>query len=348
MSEEMDYRKSGVDIDAGEEAVERIKNLAGSTTRPEVLKGLGGFGGLFAPDFKNLKEPVLVSGCDGVGTKLKVAFAAEKHDTVGIDCVAMCVNDLLVQGAEPLFFLDYLALGKLVPEQVQEIVTGIADGCRQAGCALIGGETAEMPGFYAPGEYDLAGFAVGVVDRAKIIDGSAISEGDAVVGLASEGLHSNGFSLARRVLLEEAQIKLTDFQPGLGKTMAEELLRPTRIYVQPVLKALAEFSVKGMANITGGGLPGNIPRIVPSGLQAEIKVGSWPEPKIFEMISDLGPVKREEMFRTFNMGIGYVIVLPEKEADSLITHFIKHDIDAYRIGQIKSGDELIKMNKLEE
>ncbi|MFO7951783.1 MAG: phosphoribosylformylglycinamidine cyclo-ligase, partial [Bacillota bacterium] len=252
----------------------------------------------------------------------------------------------LVQGAEPLFFLDYLALGKLVPRQVQEIVTGLAEGCRQAGCALLGGETAEMPGFYAPGEYDLAGFTVGVVDREKIIDGSAISEGDAVVGLASEGLHSNGFSLARRVLLEEAQIKLTDFQPGLGRSMAEEMLRPTRIYVQPVLKALSEFTVRGMANITGGGLPGNLERIIPSGLQAEVAVGSWPEPKIFAMIGDLGPVKREEMFRTFNMGIGYVMVVPEKEADSLITHFIKQNLDAYRIGRIKTGDELIKMINL--
>jgi len=346
VGEEMDYRKSGVDIDAGEEAVERIKNLARSTARPEVLRGLGGFGGVFAPDFKKIQEPVLVSGCDGVGTKLKIAFAAEKHDTVGVDCVAMCVNDILVQGAEPLFFLDYLSLGKMIPELVEEIVGGVAEGCRQAGCALLGGESAEMPGFYRAGEYDLAGFAVGMVDQRKIIDGSAVEEGDALVGLAAEGLHSNGFSLARRILLEEAQLKITDFQSGLGKTLAEELLKPTKIYVKPVLKALDKFTVKGMAHITGGGLPGNVPRILPTGLKAEIETGSWPEPKIFEMISEMGPVKREEMFRTFNMGIGYVMVVPEKEADDLITHFIKEKLDAYRIGKVVSGEGLCELRNL--
>jgi len=346
MSEEMDYRKAGVDIDAGEEAVERIKGLARSTFRPEVLQGLGGFSGLFAPNFKDLKEPVLVSGCDGVGTKLRLAFAAEKHDTVGIDCVAMCVNDVLVQGAEPLFFLDYIALGKLEPGQVQEIVAGIAEGCRQAGCALLGGETAEMPGFYPPGEYELAGFVVGMVDRSRIINSSGIADGDAVVGLASNGLHSNGYSLARRVLLEDAGLKLSDHQPGLGVTLAEEMLKPTRIYVRPVLGCLENFTVKGMAHITGGGLPGNLPRILPVGLRADIEVGTWPEHPIFGMIGELGPVKREEMFRAFNMGIGYTLVVPLEEADSLVEYFKQWDIEAYRIGGIVSGEGLVRLNNL--
>ncbi len=346
MSDEMDYRRAGVDIDAGEEAVERIKGLARSTFRPEVLQGLGGFSGLFAPNFKDIKEPVLVSGCDGVGTKLRVAFAAKKHDTVGIDCVAMCVNDVLVQGAEPLFFLDYMAMGKLVPGQVQEIVGGIAAGCRQAGCALLGGETAEMPGFYPPGEYELAGFVVGMVDRSKIINGSGIKAGDVVVGLASNGLHSNGYSLARKVLLEEAGLKLTDHQPGLGLSLAEEMLKPTWIYVQPVLGALEKFTVKGMAHITGGGLPGNLPRILPAGLRADIEVGSWPEHPIFAMISELGPVRREEMFRAFNMGIGYVLIVPESEADGLVKYFKDQDLCAYLIGQIKSGEGQVILNHL--
>ena len=346
MSEEMDYRKAGVDIEAGEAAVERIKGLARSTFRPEVMKDLGGFGGMFALDLKEVKDPVLVSGCDGVGTKLKVAFAVERHDTVGIDCVAMCVNDILVQGAEPLFFLDYLAVGKLVPEQVEEIVTGVAEGCRQAGCALLGGETAEMPGFYDPGEYDLAGFAVGIVSRSGIIDGSAISDGDVVIGLASNGLHSNGYSLARKVLLEEASLLLTDFQPGLGATLAEEMLKPTCIYVKPVLKALERFSVRGMAHITGGGLPGNLMRIMPPGLQFEIYPDTWLEPPVFDLISELGAVRRKEMFKTFNMGIGYCLVVPKDESDSLIAHFSDHQITAYKIGIVKPGSNQVFIKDL--
>ncbi len=346
MSEGMDYRKAGVDIEAGEAAVERIKGLARSTFRPEVMQDLGGFGGLFAPNLKGINEPVLVSGCDGVGTKLKIAFAAERHDTVGIDCVAMCVNDILVQGAEPLFFLDYLAVGKLHPEQVQEIVTGVAEGCRQAGCALLGGETAEMPGFYGPGEYDLAGFAVGIADRPKIIDGSAIREGHIVVGLASTGLHSNGYSLARKVLLEEANLLLSDFQPGLGATLAEEMLKPTYIYVKPVLKALETFSVKGMAHITGGGLPGNLPRILPPGLQVELDPDTWLVPPIFDLISELGSVRREEMFKTFNMGIGFCLVVPEEETARLIAHFSDYRITAYKIGFVESGRKQVFIKDL--
>ncbi len=337
MSKEMNYRRAGVNIEAGEDAVKKIKTLARSTFRPEVLQGLGGFGGLFAPDLKNLKEPVLVAGCDGVGTKLKIAFAAGKHDTVGIDCVAMCVNDILVQGAEPLFFLDYLAVGKLLPEQVAEVVSGVANGCRQSGCALLGGETAEMPGFYPPGEYDMAGFAVGLVDRETIVDGSAIRENDVVIGLASSGLHSNGYSLARKVLLEEAGLSLAETQPAFGVTLAEEMLRPTVIYVRPVLEALKNFTVRGMANITGGGLPGNIPRILPKGLHAELDPDKWPVPPIFELIEELGPVRREEMFRAFNMGIGYCLVVPAAESGKLIEHFTTRGLDAYEIGKIKSG-----------
>ena len=342
----MDYRKAGVDIDAADAAVERIKGLAKSTFRPEVLHGLGGFGGMFAPDLQKFKEPVLVSGTDGVGTKLKIAFAVERHDTVGIDCVAMCVNDILVQGAEPLFFLDYLAVGKLKPEQVEEIVTGVAEGCRDAGCALLGGETAEMPGFYSAGEYDLAGFAVGMVDRENIIDGSKIKKGDVVIGLASNGLHSNGFSLVRKVLLEEAGLLLTDFQPGLGMTLAEELLRPTSIYVKPVLKALKKFSVRGMAHITGGGLPGNLPRVLPSGLQAEIDPNAWMEPPVFDLISEIGEVRRSEMFKTFNMGIGYCLFVSPQESDEMLKHFSEQHLTAYKIGRVESGSSGIVIKDL--
>ncbi len=346
MSDEMNYRKAGVDIEAGEAAVERIKGLAKSTFRPGVLKGLGGFSGLFAPDLKNINEPVLVSGCDGVGTKLKVAFAAERHDTVGIDCVAMCVNDILVQGAEPLFFLDYLAVGKLKPEQVEEIVTGVAEGCREAGCALLGGETAELPGFYAAGEYDLAGFAVGLVNRPDLIDGSAIGAGNILVGLASNGLHSNGYSLARKVLLEDASLLLTDFQPGLGTTLAEEMLRPTTIYVKPVLRALKKFKVKGMANITGGGLPGNLQRVLPAELQVEVDPDAWLEPPIFDLISEFGSVRREEMFKTFNMGIGYCLFVPEEEADKTLEHFSEFRITAYKIGRMEKGSNRVVIKDL--
>lgn len=346
MNDEMDYRKAGVNIEAGEAAVERIKGLARSTFRSGVLHGLGGFGGLFAPDLKEIDEPVLVSGCDGVGTKLKVAFAVERHDTVGIDCVAMCVNDILVQGAEPLFFLDYLAVGKLKPEQVEEIVTGVAEGCREAGCALLGGETAEMPGFYSPGEYDLAGFAVGLVNRSDLIDGSAIRAGDIVIGLASSGLHSNGYSLARKVLLEGASLMLTDFQPGLGVTLAEEMLRPTRIYVKPVLEALKKFTIRGMANITGGGLPGNLPRVLPAKLQVEVDPDTWLEPPIFDLISEFGSVRREEMFKTFNMGIGYCLFVPGEEADRTLEHFSEYQITSYKIGSVEKGPNQVVIKDL--
>ncbi len=337
MGDGLDYRTAGVNIDAGEEAVERIKGLARSTFRPEVLQGLGGFGGLFAPKFSSMKEPVLVAGCDGVGTKLKIAFAVGKHDTVGIDCVAMCVNDILVQGAEPLFFLDYLAVGKLEPAQVESVLAGVAEGCRQAGCALLGGEMAEMPGFYPPGEYDIAGFAVGMVDKKSIIDGAAVRIDDAVIGLASTGIHSNGLSLARKVLLEEAGLVMTEFQSAFGVTVAEELLKPTKIYVKPVLGALKKFNIKGMAHITGGGMPGNLPRILPDGLAVEIDSSTWSVPSIFKVIQELGPVNIDEMFRVFNMGIGYVMIISEAESEDLITYLNNSGTKASRIGTVRKG-----------
>lgn len=337
MAREMDYRQAGVDIEAGEAAVERIKVLARSTFRPEVLQDLGGFGGLFALDTKGYRDPVLVAGCDGVGTKLKIAFAAGNHATIGEDCVAMCVNDILVQGAEPLFFLDYLAVGKLLPEQVEQVVTGVARGCRLAGCALLGGETAEMPGFYPPGEYDLAGFAVGVVERERIVDGSSITAGDALVGLASTGLHSNGYSLVRKILLEQAGMPLDEVPAGLGVPLAEELLRPTRIYVAAVLPLLRRFQIKGLAHITGGGLPGNLPRILPEGVQAEITEGTWEIPPVFNLIQDLGPVRREEMYRIFNMGIGYVLVVPPEQAGAVLAELSAAAVAAWRIGTVTTG-----------
>jgi phosphoribosylformylglycinamidine cyclo-ligase len=339
VEEYIDYRRAGVDIGAGEAAVERIKGLARSTYRKGVLQDLGGFGGLFALDLKKYRRPVLVAGCDGVGTKLKVAFAAGRHNTVGIDCVAMCVNDLLVQGAEPLFFLDYLAVGKLFPEQVEEIVAGVARGCRMAGCALLGGEMAEMPGFYPQGEYDLAGFAVGIVEEEELIDGSAIAPGDVLIGLASTGLHSNGYSLARKVLLEKAGLSLEETPEGLGGPLGEELLKPTCIYVPYILPLLKKYKIKGMAHITGGGLPGNIPRILPPGTRAVLHRGSWPVNPIFKLIQELGPVSRDEMYRTFNMGLGYVLVAAKELSGPIIEDLRKAGISAWITGHIEAGEK---------
>lgn len=337
LTKEMNYRQAGVDLGAGEEAVERIKKLARSTFRPEVLAPLGGFGGLFALEGSRYTEPVLVAGCDGVGTKLKIAFALDRHHSTGIDCVAMCVNDILAQGAEPLFFLDYLATGKLNPAQAEQVVAGIAEGCRQAGCALLGGEMAEMPGFYSPGEYDLAGFAVGVVEKAQLIDGSTIKAGDILVGLASSGLHSNGFSLVRAVLLERAALSLEQQPPGLERPLGKELLRPTRIYVRSVLPLLRQFTIKGIAHITGGGLPGNLPRILPPGLRAEVWAGSWEIPPVFHLIEKTGPVCREEMYRTFNMGVGLVLVLPAGEAEAIIAALAGREEHAFIMGRVVPG-----------
>lgn len=337
MKDGLDYRKAGVDIEAGEEAVERIKGLARSTFRPEVLQGLGGFGGLFAPDFSKMKEPVLVAGCDGVGTKLKIAFASGVHDTVGIDCVAMCVNDILVQGAEPLFFLDYLAVGKLKPEEVEQIVGGVAEGCRQAGCALLGGEMAEMPGFYPPGEYDLAGFAVGVVDKGNIINGSNIIVGDKIIGVASSGLHSNGYSLVRKVLLEGKESRLQDFKPSLGCTLGEELLKPTTIYTGLVLELLKNTNINGMIHVTGGGFYENIPRVLPPGTGAVID-HQWSIPPIFPLIQEEGNITSREMFRTFNMGIGFILVVPSGEENNILEVISRYGQKGWTLGEVVSGE----------
>lgn len=312
------YREAGVNIDAGNEAVKRIAAHVKRTERPGVLGELGSFGGLFA--LKNVEEPILVSATDGVGTKLKIAFSLDQHDTIGIDCVAMCVNDLVVQGAEPLFFLDYLATGQLEPKKVESIVKGIADGCQQAGCALIGGETAEMPGMYKDGEYDLAGFAVGVVEKKKLIDGQAIQSGDQLIGLASSGLHSNGFSLVRKVLLEEREYDWSERVPGSKQTLAEALLQPTKIYVPSFLSIMKKYTIKGAAHITDGGLIENVPRILPKGLEAVINTDCWPLPAIFEWVREEGRLTWLDLYHTFNMGIGMVLIVAEEEANDVLAY----------------------------
>ena len=311
----MSYKQAGVDIDAADRSVELIKRVVGRTLRPEVIGGIGSFGGMFALDIAQYKQPVLVSGTDGVGTKLRIAQMMDRHDTVGIDLVAMCVNDILAQGAEPLFFLDYIALGKLVPERVAELVSGVAEGCVRAGCALLGGETAEMPGFYKEDEYDLAGFTVGVVERGRLVDGSAIREGDIIIGLQSSGIHSNGYSLVRRVLLEDAGLKLDSYPEGWECSLGEALLTPTRIYVPEVLALLAEVPVAGMAHITGGGIVENLQRVLPPGLGAEIDATQIETPPIFQLIETFGRVERHEMYRTFNMGVGYILILSPERAE---------------------------------
>lgn len=333
------YKQAGVNIAAGNEAVERMKRHVKRTVRPEVLGGLGGFGGLFALDREKYQEPVLVSGTDGVGTKLKVAFAADQHDTIGIDCVAMCVNDIVVQGAEPLFFLDYLAIGHLDPVKAEQIVSGVAEGCVQAGCALIGGETAEMPGMYQEGEYDIAGFAVGIVERSKMIDGSSIQEGDAIIGLASSGVHSNGFSLVRKLLLDSGKYSVGDKLPQLGGlTLGEALLAPTRIYVKPVLALLEAVPVRGMAHITGGGFIENIPRMLPEHVNARIRLGSWPIPPIFQLLRQEGALTQDDCYRTFNMGIGYVIVVPADAKEAAMRTLESAGETPYDIGVITAGE----------
>jgi len=332
------YKQSGVDIDAGNEFIRRIKPLVRGTFRSEVLTDLGGFGGLFKLQTDRYKEPVLVSGTDGVGTKLKIAFLMDKHDTVGIDLVAMCVNDIAVSGAEPLFFLDYFATGKLAVSRGEAVVRGIAEGCKQAGCALIGGETAEMPSFYPEGEYDLAGFAVGVVDKPKIIDGATIKSGDVLVGLASTGLHSNGFSLARRALFEDGGLDVRSKLVDLDRPLGDVLLTPTRIYAKQVLALAAEFQVKGIAHITGGGLTENLPRVFPKDCKAQLRQGSWPVPPIFSLIKKIGRVDEAEMHRVFNMGIGLVLIVPSRDADAVIARAATFGDKGYKIGEMVSGE----------
>ena len=341
------YKEAGVDIDAGNTFVKMIKPLVKATSRPEVIADIGGFGGLFSLNKSKYKNPVLVSGTDGVGTKLKLAFMADKHDTVGIDLVAMCVNDIVVQGAEPLFFLDYLATGHLLPEKAAEIVKGISNGCIQAGCALIGGETAEMPGFYSEGEYDIAGFTVGVVERDNIIDGSSITVGNKLIGIASSGLHSNGYSLARKVIFELLGLGIDSQLPGIGKTVAEELLTPTRIYVKSILNLLRDFSVNGIAHITGGGLLENIPRVLPRNCKAVIDRNTWQLPLIFELLRDAGRISEEELFRTFNCGIGMVLAVPENETDDILIRLSGLNEQAFVIGEVlkcEEGRECVELN----
>lgn len=335
--EGLTYAAAGVNIDQGNKAVEMLKPLVARTKRPEVLGGLGGFGGLFALDLKKYQEPILVSGTDGVGTKLAVAHQMGKHDTIGIDCVAMCVNDILVVGAEPLFFLDYLAVGRLEPEQIRDIVAGIAEGCVQAGCALIGGETAEMPGFYQPGEYDVAGFAVGIAERSKMIDGSTIAPGDVVLGLKSSGLHSNGYSLARKVFMERLGWEAERQVAELGCTLGEELLKPTRIYVKLIQELLQEFTIKGMAHITGGGLIENPPRVLPPDTHIEINYGSWAIPPVFTLLAQGGQIEPLEMLRTFNMGIGLILIVAADKAQEALEWFEQKGEEAYLIGQVVAG-----------
>jgi phosphoribosylformylglycinamidine cyclo-ligase len=330
------YRDAGVDIDEGDRLVDLIKPLARPTLRPEVLAGIGGFGGLFALDTKKYRNPVLVSGTDGVGTKLKLAFLTGRHDTVGIDLVAMSVNDVAVTGAEPLFFLDYFATGRLRAEEAAQVVKGIAEGCRQAGCALIGGETAELPGFYAEGEYDLAGFAVGVVERDRILDGKSVAPGDALVGVASTGLHSNGYSLARKVLLESRS--LSDRPAELaGRTVGDALLEPTRIYARDLMALLEELPLKAAAHITGGGLPGNVPRNLPDGTRAVVRGGTWDVPAIFGLIEREGEVARDEMYRTFNMGLGLVLVLPSASAEAARAVLAHRGLASWVVGAVEAG-----------
>ncbi|MGD1864430.1 MAG: phosphoribosylformylglycinamidine cyclo-ligase [Phormidesmis sp.] len=344
----MDYRQAGVDVEAGRAFVDKIKGMVEGTYRPEVLGALGGFGGCFELP-SGYSKPVLVSGTDGVGTKLKLAQALNRHDTVGIDLVAMCVNDVLTIGAEPLFFLDYLATGKLAPEQLAEVVAGVASGCTTSGCALLGGETAEMPGFYAPGEYDLAGFCVGIVEKDRMLDGLHVAVGDRIIGLASSGVHSNGFSLVRKIVAEGQR---DDGEKGNskgysweekpkelgGQSLGEALLTPTQLYVKPVLAALAsELTIHGMAHVTGGGLPENLPRCLGEGFSIQLEADSWPVLPIFDWLQKAGNVSLRDMFNTFNMGVGFVVIVPPELANKTCEFFQGEGIAAYDIGEVVTG-----------
>ena len=338
----MDYRQSGVDIDAGNETVRRIKTLARATFTPGVLSEIGSFGGLFSLDSAGLSQPVLVSSADGVGTKLKVAFMTGRHDTIGADLVNHCVNDILVQGAVPLFFLDYLATGRLSPDVAEQIVTGVARACRENGCALIGGETAEMPGFYADGEYDIAGFIVGAVDRAKLIDGKGIAPGDVLIGLPSSGLHTNGYSLARKVLFEACGFTADTFVPELNGTVGDVLLATHRSYLAPIRPLLQAGLVKGMAHITGGGLTENLPRVFPEGCAAEIDRAAWRVPPVFTFIAERGGIAADEMLRAFNMGIGLVVVCDADAAERVLALLWEFgEAGAVRIGRVVPGDRVV-------
>jgi len=338
----MDYRQSGVDIDAGNETVRRIKSLARATFTPGVLSEIGSFGGLFSLDAAGLREPVLVSSADGVGTKLKVAFMTGRHDTVGADLVNHCVNDILVQGARPLFFLDYLATGRLSPDVAEQVIVGVARGCRENGCALLGGETAEMPGFYADGEYDIAGFIVGAVDRPRLIDGKTIRPGDALIGLPSAGLHTNGYSLARRVFFDVCGYAPETVVPELGVSIGEALLAPHRSYLRAVGPLLEAGLVKGMAHITGGGITENLPRVFPDGCAATIDAGAWTVPPIFRLLAERGQIATDEMFRAFNMGIGLIIACRGEDQRHVTGLLGDAGESPIVIGQVTSGDRTVR------
>jgi phosphoribosylformylglycinamidine cyclo-ligase len=339
----MDYRQSGVDIDAGNETVRRIKSLARGTFTPGVLSDIGSFGGLFQLDRDRCRDPVLVSSADGVGTKLKIAFMTGRHDTVGADLVNHCVNDILVQGAEPLFFLDYLATGRLSPDVAEQVVGGIARACRANRCALIGGETAEMPGFYADGEYDLAGFIVGIVEKTLLVDGRAIAPGDVLIGLPSAGLHTNGYSLARRVLFEVARFGPDTMVPELGGTVGDALLAPHRSYATVVRPLLDARVVKGLAHVTGGGMTENLPRTLPEGCAAEIDLRAWSVPPLFGLLQERGQISRDEMFRAFNMGVGLIVVCGADDAERTIDMLARAgEPNAVRLGLVVAGDRTVR------
>ena len=336
------YKKAGVDVTAGYKSVELMKEAVRETYDNNVVSDLGGFGGLYSLSLKNIKEPILVSGTDGVGTKLKLAFLMNKHDTIGQDCVAMCVNDIICCGAKPLFFLDYMALGKNVPEVVATIVKGVSEGCKMSGCSLVGGETAEMPGFYKEGEYDLAGFSVGVVDKSKVIDSSKIEIGDVVIGISSSGVHSNGFSLVRKIFnINEETIN--KYEEKLGMTLGENLLTPTKIYVKPVLDLLEKVEVKGISHITGGGFYENMPRMLRDGVSIKITKDSYPVLPIFKLIQERGNIPERDMYNTFNMGIGMAIIVRADEAEKTIQILEKYGEKAYKIGEIIEGKKEIEI-----
>jgi phosphoribosylformylglycinamidine cyclo-ligase len=336
------YRDAGVDIEAGEEAVRRLAPHARRTSRPEVLGGIGAFAS-FVQVPAGYREPVLVSSTDGVGSKLKIAFQADRHDTVGIDLVAMGVNDVLVHGAEPLYFLDYVGVAHVDPARIEHVVAGVAEGCRRAGCALVGGEIAELPDLYRPGEYDLAGFAVGVVEKSRIIDGAAVRPGDVVLGLASSGLHANGYSLARRILFDVLGLSLDALLPGTGRSVADVMLEPTRIYVRPVLHVRER--VHAMAHITGGGLPGNLPRVLPQGCRAILRPATWRDSvaPVFAVLREAGRITPEEMYRTFNMGIGYVVVVPAVDAGAVAAALAAEGETVHVIGEIVAGERGVEL-----
>lgn len=337
------YKDAGVDKEAGYKEVQMIKGLIKKTHIPGVLSDIGGFSGLFQLDIAKYKNPVLVSGTDGVGTKLRVAFMMDKHDTIGEDCVAMCSNDILCQGAKPLFFLDYIATGKLVPEKMASIVEGVSNGCIKAGCALIGGETAEMPGFYSEDEYDVAGFCVGVVDKDKIINGSKIVDGDVILGLPSSGIHSNGYSLVRKIIFDKENMDINNYIEDLGSTIGEEILKPTRIYTHPVIDLVENYDIKGLCHITGGGFHENIPRMLQEGLRAHINTKSIQTPHIFNLLQKWGNIDLDEMYGTFNMGVGMVVVVSKDESDKVLEFLKNMDEKVYVLGEIKKGSKGVEL-----